>query len=133
MIIANIPNTTANTKINKITIEIVIAIYRIDTFSCCLRASITGYPKTNSPVIDAEVMKNIRNPLTITKLTEGISSLGNKWSVAGIRKINTAAANKTYNSVAVACVNPKSAILRLVRLDFLLKKSMFKSFLVNEY
>jgi len=106
----------------------VIVINRIDSFSCCLRASITGYPKTNSPVIDAEVMKNIRNPLTITKLTEGISSLGNKWSVAGIRKINTDAANKTYSSVAVAWANPKNAIFWLVRFVFLMKKLMFIHF-----
>jgi hypothetical protein len=130
--IASIPNTAASAIINKITMEIVAATNRIASFSCCLRASIAGYPKTRIPVIDADVIKNIMNPLTSTKFTEDISSSGNKRLAAGIRKINTAAANKTYNSVPVAWANPKSAIFRLLRFVFLLKKLMPNSPLVND-
>ena len=110
--VASIPNTAASAKINKITMEIVAATNKIASFSCCLRASIAGYPKTRIPVIDADVIKNIMNPLTSTKSTEDISSSGNNSPSAGIRNINTAAANKTYSNVPVAWADPKSMIFR---------------------
>ena len=118
--------------INKTTIEIVAVTNRIASFSCCLNASIKGYPKTRIPVIDAEVMKNIMNPLTSTKSTEDISSSGNKWSVAGNTNIKTPAAHKTYNSVPVACARAKMMIFLRVRFVSLLKKLMSNSPLVND-
>ena len=109
---ASTPNIIASININKITIEIVIVINKIASLSFCLRASIAGYPKTRIPVIDADVIKNIMNPLTSTKSTEDISFSGNNSPTAGIRNINTAAANKTYSNVPVAWADPKSMIFR---------------------
>ena len=110
---------------NKITIEIVIVTNKIASSKCCRRASITGYPKTKVPVIDAEVMKNIRNPVTNTKSTDGTSS-GKKRSAAGNTNIKTPAAHKTYNSVPVACARAKRMIFLRVRFVFLIKKLMFR-------